>query len=418
MNFATWNVQGIRLKKDIIAAEMQKQNMNLIAFTETKKKGQGTENVGEYIHLYTGVTKEKRAARGVSVLIKKSWKNKIRNWEAVNENILTINIILYGYNIIIIAAYAPSEDERDSVKQDFFDKLDQLLEDFSRYRDVILLGDFNGRTGRKNNSQIVGPFGEATTNDNGERLIDLCETHDLKINNGFFKHKDIHRYTWTQNTRNLKSIIDYVISKQETHIEINDVRVLRGITCGSDHFLVRAKIRIHFRKMDKLQENHNTGIPMELMNTVQYNFNSFNDDSTVFLYQRRLDSKLLDPEECTFNEIYENIKSSPIAATKEAIGTKEYSTNKKFWWNDEMESYVEEKKQKYLKWLSTKTERDLEEYKISKRQLRTHINRAKNKAWDIKCEQINNYIGGRKCSEIWKCISNIKNPGITNLIYT
>ncbi|XP_030763567.1 craniofacial development protein 2-like [Sitophilus oryzae] len=154
MSFATWNVQGIRLKKDIIAAEMQKQNMYLIALTETKKKGQGTENVGEYIHLYTGVAKEKRAARGVSVLIKKSWKNKIKNWEAVNENILTINIILYGYNITIIAAYAPSEEERYSVKQDFFDKLDQLLEDFGRYREVILLGDFNGRTGRKNSRTL------------------------------------------------------------------------------------------------------------------------------------------------------------------------------------------------------------------------------------------------------------------------
>jgi hypothetical protein len=73
------------------------------------------------------------------------------------------------------------------------------------------LGDFNGHKGRKVNNQIVEPCRETRMNDNGERLIDLCESHILRITNGYFKHKMIHKYTWEQHTRKFKSIFHYVI---------------------------------------------------------------------------------------------------------------------------------------------------------------------------------------------------------------
>ena len=59
----------------------------------------------------------------------------------------------------------------------------------------------NGRTGRKTGDTIVGNFGEDTVNNNGERLIELCTQTSLKIWNGFFNHKNIHKYTWEQQTK-------------------------------------------------------------------------------------------------------------------------------------------------------------------------------------------------------------------------
>jgi hypothetical protein len=65
-------------------------------------------------------------------------------------------------------------------------------------------------------------------NNNGKRLIDLCESNNLRITNGYFKHKMIHKYTLEQHTRNLKSIIDYIIVKQKSEFHIHDVRVQRA----------------------------------------------------------------------------------------------------------------------------------------------------------------------------------------------
>jgi len=56
------------------------------------------------------------------------------------------------------------------------------------------MGDMNGRTGRKTGDTVVGNFGEDRVNDNSERLIELCTQTSLKIQNGFFDHKNIHKY--------------------------------------------------------------------------------------------------------------------------------------------------------------------------------------------------------------------------------
>jgi hypothetical protein len=37
--------------------------------------------------------------------------------------------------------------------------------------------------------------------------------------------KNIHKYTWEQHTKDLKTIIDYIITKQDLKLKIQDVRV-------------------------------------------------------------------------------------------------------------------------------------------------------------------------------------------------
>jgi len=90
----------------------------------------------------------------------------------------------------------------------------------------------NSRVGRRTNNKVIDLYGNQ--NDNGERLIQVCQNHLLKITNGFYRHKDIHTFTWVQHMKNLKSVIDHVIVKQNTRLQINDVRPIKKATCGSD----------------------------------------------------------------------------------------------------------------------------------------------------------------------------------------
>jgi hypothetical protein len=39
----------------------------------------------------------------------------------------------------------------------------------------------------------VGSYGKENINDNGKRLIDICEYSNMRIANGFYKHRDIHK---------------------------------------------------------------------------------------------------------------------------------------------------------------------------------------------------------------------------------
>jgi len=95
--------------------------------------------------------------------------------------------------------------------------------------------------------------------------------------NGFFQHRNVHRYTWTQTTRQLKSIIDYVIIKQHTHFHPQDVRVYRGAECGLDHYLIIAKIYLPYRKMRNKGESENE--QQNTLETSRYKVRSLQQDS-------------------------------------------------------------------------------------------------------------------------------------------
>ena len=51
----------------------------------------------------------------------------------------------------------------------------------------------------------------------------------------------IYQYTWHQDTKELRSITDYIIARQNSGLKFQDIRVFRGMTVGSDHYLVNEK---------------------------------------------------------------------------------------------------------------------------------------------------------------------------------
>jgi len=49
----------------------------------------------------------------------------------------------------------------------------------------------------------------STFDHNGAALRDFCAFNKLKITNPFYRHKDIHKFTWE--ARGTKSVIDCII---------------------------------------------------------------------------------------------------------------------------------------------------------------------------------------------------------------
>jgi len=78
-------------------------------------------------------------------------------------------------------------------------------------------------------------------NHNGAALRDFCAFNKLKITNSFYKHKDIHKFTWE--ARGTKSIIDYIIINDRLKSNIENTRVFRGSEIDSDHKLVESKFK-------------------------------------------------------------------------------------------------------------------------------------------------------------------------------
>ena len=95
---------------------------------------------------------------------------------------------------------------------------------------------------------------EVFVNENGSRLINFCQFHDLIITNTLFQHPARHITIWTGNRKNnnnnitkIYQQIDYVICKYSQRAIINNSRAYSGTELNSDHKIVICKT--NFKKM-------------------------------------------------------------------------------------------------------------------------------------------------------------------------
>ncbi len=83
-------------------------------------------------------------------------------------------------------------------------------------------------------------------NENDEQLVDVCAERGLFVANTFFQHKMIHWYTWRRrdDRSDQKSMIDYIAVDERLKRDVHDVKVVRGVLEGSDHYAVVVKMTV------------------------------------------------------------------------------------------------------------------------------------------------------------------------------
>jgi hypothetical protein len=95
----------------------------------------------------------------------------------------------------------------------------------------MLLGRFNANVAREN---ILKP------------TIGNDSLHEISNDNGvttLFTHGKIHKCTWTSPDGKTHNQTDHILIDKRWHSNIADVRTLTRADCGTDHYLVVAKVR-------------------------------------------------------------------------------------------------------------------------------------------------------------------------------
>lgn len=376
-------------KEEELVQELKKKNINLAIITETKKKLQGTKEVGEYIMIYSGVKQQQRAAAGVAILVDKKWKTKIQDYTIINERILQIRLKVERGNLTVIAVYAPEENRKEESEK-FYNSLQETLEKINKNDYMIIGGDLNARIGNRPIEGVVGTNGESTLNENGKLLREFATHNRLKITNSFFRKKDIHKYTWT--ARGSKSIIDYIIVNNKLSSDVIDTTVQRGSDLYTDHYLVIAKIRIIAKWRKRINKNLQN-------NQSVYKTYLLQDESIKQLYQSRLQTYLLEmPTNIEINEEWGNISRMIHKAAEETLGKKKKfrkRTGLKIW-NDEISVAVNEKQTAYIKLLQNRTLQNENDYKEKRNKVKSISKKLKEEHWDKLISNIEDDVHGRQ----------------------
>ncbi|VDP00793.1 unnamed protein product [Schistosoma margrebowiei] len=150
----------------------------------------------------------------------------------------------------IIKCYAPTNDYNEDAKDQFYNRLQSIVEKCPTKDLTILMGDFNAKVGTDNTGyeDIMGRHGLGERNENGERFANLCALNKLVIGGILFPHKRIHKTTWTSPDHSTQNQIDHICINKTFRRTKEDVRTKRGADIASDHHLLVAKMKSKLKK--------------------------------------------------------------------------------------------------------------------------------------------------------------------------
>ena len=135
----------------------------------------------EFIFIFATATKQKAA--GVSIFIRRKHSSSYLTSKNICDRI--IKVYFTGNPIVtIIAAWVPTEVVTADSKKEFYNHLLKIIESEPLNNIITVLDNFNARIGdnsHKSNSQIIGNTNyHYKTNDNGKRLISICQQTNLR----------------------------------------------------------------------------------------------------------------------------------------------------------------------------------------------------------------------------------------------
>ena len=108
--------------------KFQTTTLDILSVKETKKKGKGSQNIGDFLFNYSGKSKDSRASSGVGLILNEGFKNSIHNINYINERLLKVTICLDNNYLHIYSTYAPDISKPKEEREDFFSLLHDNLQ--------------------------------------------------------------------------------------------------------------------------------------------------------------------------------------------------------------------------------------------------------------------------------------------------
>ena len=176
----------------------------------------------EKTHITYSCRNDDQHSEGVAIVMSKEAEKSLTQWEPISERLITarfqtrfvkVTIIqCYAPTVTIIQCYAPTNDHNDEDKDKFYNQLQSLINKTPSHHLLLVMGDFNAKIGNDNTSveRTIGTHGIGQLNQNGKRLLELCEVSDICISNTTFQNKDIHKVTWNSPDDRTKNQIDHI----------------------------------------------------------------------------------------------------------------------------------------------------------------------------------------------------------------
>uniref|UniRef100_A0A7I4Z3B2 Reverse transcriptase domain-containing protein n=1 Tax=Haemonchus contortus TaxID=6289 RepID=A0A7I4Z3B2_HAECO len=215
----------------------------------------------------------------------------------------------------------------------------------------------NGHVGseRRGLERVHGGRGIGVRNEEGERILDLAMAHDLAVCSTFFAKRRSQKVTYSSGGNGTE--IDHVLVSRSSLKTVKDIKVLPGEELATQHRPLPADIAIELPKKSRTRTER------------RIRWWKLHRLKREHLKERILEVGLPDPEG-PIQQTWSNAVKVILGCAKETLGETRGGLrgDKEAWfWNDEVQRVVREKKLAYKRWQKTRALEDLAAYKTSKR---------------------------------------------------
>ena len=344
--FGTWNVRTLRGtgKPELLANEMKRYKLSIVAVTETHLAGEGEmplDEEGKYIILFSG-RQDGQNVEGVGLALSSQAQAAMRHHQSISPRIMTAEFLTQVGPLMIVVVYAPTDRASNEEKDKFYEDLNCVV---SRgHGHVMVMGDFNASVSDKLHG-VVGPYGLGSrASENGERLVSFACVNGLCVTNTFFPHKRIHQATWyPPDPSRAPSLKDYILVKPRLMASVLDTRVFRGADIDSDHRLVVTSIRLKLQQ--KRKEKRGRCFDVKLLQEGSTKADFLNTFTKCFDTRKR---------EGSVGERWNELKQSIMESAEEHLQCKR--RKQKIWMSDDTLHLVDMKRKAYNRWHECRTD--------------------------------------------------------------
>ena len=158
----------------------------------------------------------------------------------VSSQLITIRLRAMPFNITIIQAYAPTSDYDDDNVEDFYEQLQEVLDQTPKKDILVVQGNWNAKIGEDAYENWIGTCGRYCNTksiERGLRLLEFASYNNLMLANTFGPHKASRGATWHSPKRKHHNQIDCIMVRKRFRSSVNiaKTRSFPGADIGSEH---------------------------------------------------------------------------------------------------------------------------------------------------------------------------------------
>ncbi|XP_059295649.1 uncharacterized protein LOC132048985 [Lycium ferocissimum] len=189
LRVGSWNIGTLSGKSIELVKIHKKRRINIACVQETKLVGPKAKDVDGYKLWFSG---RMRYRNGVGILVDSELRDQAVEVRRINDRMMVIKLVVGGFTLNIISAYAPQAGMYKEEKRGFWEDLDLVVVSIPPIEKLFVGGDFNGHIGSvlRGYDDVHEGFGFEDRNGGGVSLLDFAKVFRLVVANSSFYEEE------------------------------------------------------------------------------------------------------------------------------------------------------------------------------------------------------------------------------------